>query len=256
MGLDCQFHLRYPQMGGMGMPTLSELVQTVAIVEGMDPATVGLIARNVREAGLITTGGRGPSAGQMTLVDATNLLIAVNASDRIRDAAETVQKYGRLEAYGERSHTSYKLLDALRELIQATCNNALPAWYVLDPVPPQVAEAFSKEEASVSVQFDRPIPVVRVAIHAPRITDLGQISLGQSNVIRTARQLKRLRGIEYEFAPAITEAPLSFEGIGDRSQVTTISYPTIRAVAKLFVPEDSSSEAVRKRPWGPPRGAR
>jgi hypothetical protein len=62
------------------------LVKTVARLEGIDPATVALVARTVREAGLIATGGRGASAAKMDVKDATNLLIGVNASDMARDA--------------------------------------------------------------------------------------------------------------------------------------------------------------------------
>jgi hypothetical protein len=51
------------------MAILSELVTTVAKVSGMDQATVALIARHAREAGLIAMSGRGPSAASMGLTD-------------------------------------------------------------------------------------------------------------------------------------------------------------------------------------------
>ena len=44
--------------------TLSELVNAVAMVEGLDPAAVGLTARLIREAGFISSSGRGRSAAQ------------------------------------------------------------------------------------------------------------------------------------------------------------------------------------------------
>ena len=55
------------------MAILSELVTTVAKVSGMDQATVALIARHAREAGLIAMSGRGPSAASMGPTDAANL---------------------------------------------------------------------------------------------------------------------------------------------------------------------------------------
>ena len=42
------------------MATLSQLVDVVAAVEGLDRERVGAIARVVREAGLIATRGTGP----------------------------------------------------------------------------------------------------------------------------------------------------------------------------------------------------
>src|ERR1700704_3688635 len=99
MAIACQRHLTYSHLGGGRMTTLSELVNTIAKVEGIDPATVTLIARSVREAGFITTGGRGPSAARMTYRDAANLIIAVNASPTAREAPHTVQVYRALESW-------------------------------------------------------------------------------------------------------------------------------------------------------------
>ena len=75
------------------MATLSQLVDVVAAVEGLDRERVGAIARVVREAGLIATHGRGTSAAQMGLADAANLLIAVNAAETARSAPEIVRRY-------------------------------------------------------------------------------------------------------------------------------------------------------------------
>ena len=72
------------------MATLTELVETIAEAEGLDPTSVGLIARYIREAGLITTGGRGPSAARMDFSDAAHLLIGVNATKAAQDAAKIV----------------------------------------------------------------------------------------------------------------------------------------------------------------------
>jgi hypothetical protein len=75
------------------MATLSQLVDVVAAVEGLDRERVGAIARAVREAGLITTHGRGTSAAHMDPADAANLLIAVNAAETARSAPEIVRRY-------------------------------------------------------------------------------------------------------------------------------------------------------------------
>ena len=117
---------------------MSELVEIVAMVEGMDPSRVALIARNVREAGLITTGGRGPSAGKMTNTDAANLLIAVNTAETVSEAAGAVRRYRRLEAFGHESHRRFKFGDCLEQLIHSASIKALPERYLFDPVPPLI----------------------------------------------------------------------------------------------------------------------
>jgi hypothetical protein len=75
------------------MATLSQLVDIVADVEGLDRERVGAIARAVREAELIAIHGRGTSAAHMGLPDAANLLIAVNAAETARSAPEIVRRY-------------------------------------------------------------------------------------------------------------------------------------------------------------------
>src|SRR4051794_11597802 len=119
MAIACQHHLRYSQMaGGSLMATLSELVEILARVEGIEPATVGLVARNLREAGLITTRGRGLSAANMSFRDAANLLIAVNATVSAREAPETLRNYRRLEI-GWDGQEIAQLGDAIEQIIQA-----------------------------------------------------------------------------------------------------------------------------------------
>lgn len=60
----------------------------------MDEATVKLIARYVREAGLIGQQSTGGGAARMTASDAASLLIAVNSTETSKDAAEHVQRIG------------------------------------------------------------------------------------------------------------------------------------------------------------------
>lgn len=67
------------------MALLSDLVRIVAAVEGLEEVSVGIFASHAREAGLISQGGRGRSAAKMTIVDAANLLIAVNGCQFAKD---------------------------------------------------------------------------------------------------------------------------------------------------------------------------
>src|SRR5689334_4728902 len=75
------------------MVRLSDLVATIARVEGLPEPGVAQIARHVREAGLVSQSGRGLSAARMTIPDAANLLIAVNAAPMAKDAPRAVARY-------------------------------------------------------------------------------------------------------------------------------------------------------------------
>lgn len=75
------------------MAVISELVRTVAQVEKLEENFVSVYARSAREAGYISHHGRGKNAAQMLSRDATNLLIAVNASDLAKNAPETISTY-------------------------------------------------------------------------------------------------------------------------------------------------------------------
>ena len=62
------------------MATPGQMVQTMADVLGIPAATVSQYDRQLAEAGLRTTGGRGPSAAKVGATDAANLLIAILGS--------------------------------------------------------------------------------------------------------------------------------------------------------------------------------
>jgi hypothetical protein len=70
-------------------------------------------------------------------LDATNLLIAVNASDIARDAPRAVRTYRRLEYDGYKKLDPHKKFgDALDQLLEATVNGSFPELYLSSPAPP------------------------------------------------------------------------------------------------------------------------
>ncbi len=73
------------------MTRLSELARITSRALSFEERSVILCARYLREAGLISQGGRGPSAAHMRPRDATNLLLGVMASDTIKDAPKSVK---------------------------------------------------------------------------------------------------------------------------------------------------------------------
>ena len=79
-----------------GMVTSGQLISEVASVSRLPPVTVGTYYKALREAGLTSKSGRGPSAARMTVTDAANLLIAIGSGASAKDAPAAVR---RIRAY-------------------------------------------------------------------------------------------------------------------------------------------------------------
>ena len=75
------------------MASSTQLSECVAKQLGLPPSTIALHMRNIREAGLITQGGRGRSSARMTAADAAYLLMASVGSLNPKDSVEVVAKY-------------------------------------------------------------------------------------------------------------------------------------------------------------------
>jgi len=78
---------------GVPVAKLSDLVKDLSIVLGKSEPTVTLIARHLRESGMIATGGRGPGAADMTVTDCVNLLLGAVCSEQAKDAPQVVRAY-------------------------------------------------------------------------------------------------------------------------------------------------------------------
>lgn len=65
------------------------VAHTTRVPEG----TVAMFGRNLKSAGLLTTGARGVNAPEMTVLDLTRILIALCATDRPADAVEATNRY-------------------------------------------------------------------------------------------------------------------------------------------------------------------
>ncbi|WP_419756017.1 hypothetical protein [Brevundimonas sp.] len=89
------------------MALLSQLVSVLAQVTGDPEPGMIVLARSLREAGYITTGGRGRSAAHMAERDAAAVLLAVAAGGDNTRAADTLRHVGDLrllEGAAGRSH--------------------------------------------------------------------------------------------------------------------------------------------------------
>lgn len=82
------------------MATPGELIKAVSAVLGIPEATATTYYRSLREAGLVTRGGRGPSAPNMTPRDAAQLLIAAGGSRAEKETAEKiVRDFDRVQSF-------------------------------------------------------------------------------------------------------------------------------------------------------------
>ena len=79
------------------MLTLSHLATLMALLLGERPETMQLIARNLREARLVASGGRGRGGARQAPRHVANMIIAACASDQVADAAGVVSTFGNLE---------------------------------------------------------------------------------------------------------------------------------------------------------------
>jgi len=75
------------------MAKLSDLIPTLAQVLPMPEQTVAMYARHLREARLLSTGGRGLGAAKMTATDCARLLIAIMAADQVKNTVNAVETF-------------------------------------------------------------------------------------------------------------------------------------------------------------------
>lgn len=71
-------------------------IKIVAQAYGVEESTVTLVARMLKEAGLMTTGARGVNAPEMTALDAARITIALLGTDRPGRAVEIVRTFGEI----------------------------------------------------------------------------------------------------------------------------------------------------------------
>jgi hypothetical protein len=215
---------------------LSDLVEAIAKVEDIDPATVGLIARYLREAGLIAMHGRGPSAARMSVTDATNLLIGVNATSRASNAPRVVKAYRQLEAFKFLSlsdPSQYLSRETLGQAIEQLLDGAGRGELLQllgQELPWDLQEGFAKGEVHVDLTFRKSAPRAYLAmteLPPPDEVEPSAVDHWLSIVLPMFR---------VEFLPLVPRGPppAKRKPTGDRVEDTTIGYPTLHAVGKLI----------------------
>jgi hypothetical protein len=212
------------------MASIGELASTIAEAEGVDPATVALVARYLRETGFIQKKGRGPSAASMLTSDAANLLIAVNASMSTATAAEVVPIYRNLVAVdwtGKKptSKIGGTFGEALELLIDCAIAGKLPEMFLPAVVPNPVRNAFEQGHAEVSVAFERPNPWAWIQIQTPTasLTDLSNLA-----------NMAPIYVCALTFFPMNSRLSRKRKKVGDRKDRTEIRNATIFSLAKIL----------------------
>lgn len=84
------------------MPSPGELQKKVAATLGVEDTEAATTWRVLREAGLVTKGGRGRSAAQVTPRDAATLISAICGSTTIKDAPAFISRMDTSHGHGHR----------------------------------------------------------------------------------------------------------------------------------------------------------
>lgn len=220
----------------MAMATLSELVDAISTVEGMDPATVTLMGRYIREGGFIATKGRGPSAADMTIEDATNLVIGVNAAKQASEAASAVAIYGQLvaqEPLSKLARVSRKrfgtLAEGIGQLIRAAETGELPDEFLRCGVSDELREAFHSRRVHTEIRFRKSSPSATIKISRDILEkDVSTPEFAEYILEQTGGA----DSLYFQFYPARPIKSLSRE-FDDRMDETRIGYKTIRAIGEM-----------------------
>ena len=143
------------------MATPRQLVEAVAETLGVSVATVIVHDRNLSTAPvpLRTVAGRGRAAAKITAVDAANLLIAVAASESVKDSVWTVLTYGGLRLTSR--STSSGLASTVPTGIQsvdALTNNHTLAEFLAALIEAVATDEIQPKEFISTVRFEGPRP--------------------------------------------------------------------------------------------------
>jgi hypothetical protein len=219
------------------MATISELAAAIARAEGLDPSTVALIARYLREAGFIQKKGRGPSAARMVVSDAANLLIAVNASTTAVEANEVVPVYRELVAFesdkGRRSKLNGTFGEALELLIEAAITGKLPDPFLSSSVHRAVLDAFEQGQTEISIEFEKPDPKARITV---------RLAVPKYNPSPGYDMFRHRFGLD--FAAMSGRINQRQKRTGDRKDHTEIGHLTIFSIAKVLQLPSSRNESI------------
>lgn len=241
------------------MTSPGTLASVLARVLGVSEDFVMWQARMLREAGMLTKGGRGKSAAKMTVTDAANLLIATNTSSG-KDAPVNVPRFRMLRcirSYSRADHSptrvayeaefdkriafmgerESRLGDVLERLITEIHGDV--GDFLATEVTAYIKDAQEKEATELAkIAFgqlnSRLSPVfIRVIFYRP--WPAASIEIGRLNGSTTELFLKS--DFLYEEHLNMDEGQakqISTLGDGDQRHSTTIGFRTLNAIAEVL----------------------
>lgn len=221
------------------MAKLSDLVPALANVLQLPERTVAVYARFLREARLLSTGGRGPGAANMTPDDCARLLIAIMVADQVKDAVAAVERFWSLPV---------EFLDTRETRPKAERKEwmPLPEGLFFLKEPKSFGETIAglidaaRDGALGASLYQIAIPFLHVQVER-RLTTANVTLTGSSDGLIPDKQLLVVR-----YAPAknilhkLSEAAGHYEG-GDAMVSFAVTQRTILALGELIRTEGGSA---------------
>lgn len=237
------------------MAKLSNLVATLSRVLNRPEPTVSLIARHLREAGMLSSGGRGPGGADMTASDCVSLLLGVVCAEQANTAPVAVARwrtttmnqaivrlaYESSESEGVVTQTARddcpaewlflkapgKTLGAALEcLIEGFANGGL-----LDSVIASTRKAYGFENLDLNDDEERALAAINTGRFGPRIKFLS--AFYQTDIV-IADAMAEEPAIVSKFMVSADEMDSAASEVGDLVTAREISVRTILALADLI----------------------
>ena len=93
------------------MALISDLVVELSVISGIPEPSITVVARHLREAGLLSQKGRGRGAAGATPLDAARLCIALMLGRKAKDAPSVVKDFGQLQCWSAEVEPDHKYSD-------------------------------------------------------------------------------------------------------------------------------------------------
>ena len=93
------------------MALISDLVVELSVMSGIPKPSITVVARHLREAGLLSQKGRGRGAARATPLDAARLCIALMLGRKAKDAPSVVKDFGQLQCWSAEVEPDHKYSD-------------------------------------------------------------------------------------------------------------------------------------------------
>jgi hypothetical protein len=219
------------------MAKLSDLIPTLAQVLPMPEPTVAMYARYLREAKLISSGGRGPGAAQMTATDCARLLIAIMAADQVKEAASAVEAYWPLvmEEIDTKLGLPVDKREGWADLPEAILDILMPDGNEEQSFGETVAFLIEGVRLGTLTQAMAGMrdPYLRVEIERRFLT--GKIAFQNDNAGRGYPQLALLAQFELPEGPEREQREQEDFSVGGDAMITfAVGYRTINALGALI----------------------